>query len=213
MTCFHHRTVLDTTSPLTCHVSRRGYFCTQGQHCALLISSSTVPTVTCSAGSSVDFTYLTIPYTITKSSSISTITTFSAMAPLLQMLYRASDVSATSTSKTATTTTPTAQSHPSHAGLSVGASVGIAIGVAVFVIAVASAAVFTWLRKRRNRMKTRSNHSTGSGTRFLGNEAAKTVSQPAVELQSQAELCPSELDSRKTPGELDSNHGGLHELQ
>lgn len=131
----------------------RGYFCQGGPHCKLLVTSATVPTVSCSASSSV-VTYLSVPYTVTNASSVETISTFTAKAPMLQMLYGASDVASNATSSGSTaTSSSSAGNQGSNEGLSVGADVGIAIGVAVLVIAVACAAVFIWRRKRRQAPK------------------------------------------------------------
>lgn len=127
----------------------RGYFCQSGPHCVLTITSSTFPTVTCSAGTSL-ITYMSIPYTRSDSSSSPTVvSTFTAAAPMLQMLYRASDVPTTTTGNIAATSSH--QTQKTKDGLGVGAAVGIAIGVAIFVALIAGIVILIWTRKRRAR--------------------------------------------------------------
>lgn len=169
----------------------RGYFCQSGPHCILTITSSTFPTVTCSAGTSL-ITYMSIPYTASDSSSSRTvISTFSAVVPMLQMLYRASDVSTTTTATTAVTSS--AQTFVKH-GLGVGAAVGIAIGVALFLAVIGSAVFWVWRRKRKARQGSNVKHEL-DGHERSGSYDAKNK--------------PTEIDSGNWPRGFGRNDGSV----
>lgn len=170
----------------------RGYFCQSGPHCVLTITSSTFPTVTCSAGTSL-ITYMSIPYTTSDSpSSTTVISTFSAVVPMLQMLYRASDVSSAATSSTGVTSPE--QTQTKH-GIEVGAAVGIAIGVAVFLALIGTAVFLIWRRKHKTRQGSSVKHEL-DGYERSGFSGAKNK--------------PTEIDSTTPPRELGSNNESTH---
>jgi hypothetical protein len=116
------------------------------------MSSSTVLTAQCSGGNAVDVATPSIPYTTGWTSSIQTISTFSAYAPLLQLMYEISDIS---TATSSSTTTPSGSQEPARQGLSTGASAGIGVGVGLGVILLATAAFWFWRMKRGTRKNTK----------------------------------------------------------
>lgn len=87
----------------------RGYICESNQQrCQLLITSAvSMPTASC-ADSTSSVTYLSIPHAITEGSSVETISTLTALAPLLQMMYQASDSPTATLSGSAISTAATA---------------------------------------------------------------------------------------------------------
>lgn len=172
---------------------RRGFFCNPEQKCALSISSSTVSTAQCSDGRAVDLATLSIPYTTTESSSITTISTFFASAPLLQLMYQSSDVSTTTTSSSTTSTSSGQGTNSSGSqGLSTSASAGIGVGVGLGVVILASAAFWYW-RARQKNTKTKASDdqpdAENSQDRRVGGVEAKS---------------PSELQGHKIVPEIDS---------
>lgn len=136
---------------------------------------------------------MSIPYTASESSSSPTvISTFSAVVPMLQMLYRASDVSTTTTGSTATTSSE--QTHIKKDGLGVGAIVGIALGVAVFIAMVGIAVFVMWRRKRKARQGASVKHELDDHERSgLGDAKNK----------------PTEMDSGVSPRAFGRNDGSI----
>ncbi|KAK2607778.1 hypothetical protein N8I77_006430 [Diaporthe amygdali] len=182
-----------------------GYFCYGEQKCALSISSSTVSTLQCSDGRAVDLATLSIPYTTTQSSSVATISTFSAYAPLLQLMYQSSDISST-TSPPSTTSTSSGQETNSSGGqgLSTGASAGIGVGVGLGVIILAAAAFWFW-RVRRKNMKTAAPNHASNSENFRDSRPGGSEAKSPQELQGY--LTVPEIDSRTTLQEVPG--GGL----
>lgn len=151
-------------------------------------------TAQCSGGRAVDLTTLSIPYTTTESSSITTISTFTAHAPLLQIMYQSSDISPATTSSSSTTSTSSVQTTNSSGGqgLSTSASAGIGVGVGLGVVILAGAAFWYW-RVRQKNLKTKAS----DGRPDAGNLPDGRVG--GVETKS-----PSELQGHKTVPEIDS---------
>ncbi|KAL1877888.1 hypothetical protein Daus18300_002241 [Diaporthe australafricana] len=153
-----------------------GFFCYGDQKCAVSISSSTIATAQCSGGDAIDLATLSIPYTTTQSSSVATISTFTAIAPLLQLMYQSSDVSTASTtgsSSSSDTATSSGQ------GLSTGAAAGIGVGVGLGVVILAVAAFWFWRARRKNSRAApqdrRSNAEDFRDSRHGGSDAKKPM--------------------------------------
>lgn len=121
--------------------------------CAV-ISSSIVPVVRCSGGTTVDLSTLSVPYTTTESSSVATTTTLSAYAPLLQIMYQSSDVLTTTTSSSSSSITTTSSGQGTNSsgnqGSSTGTSASIGVSVGLGVVILATAAFYFWRIKRKN---------------------------------------------------------------
>lgn len=174
----------------------RGFFCVSEQKYALSISSSTVSTAQCSGGNAVSLTTLSIPYTTTESSSIATISTFSAYAPLLQIMYQSSDVSTTTTSSSSSTTSTSSGQGTNLSGsqgLSTGASAGIGVGVGLGLVILASAAFWYW-RARQKNTKTTASDDRSNAENFPNSRAGGVGTKS-----------PSELQGYKTVPEIDSS--------
>ncbi|KAI6092598.1 hypothetical protein F4821DRAFT_137443 [Hypoxylon rubiginosum] len=160
-----------------------GYTCDRvgAQTCSLVLTSSTnaIATVTCESGTSAAYGYLTVPFAAIDTSRIVSISTFTARAPLFQLVHQISTTSSTSTSTTSTSTTSTSTSStttssttstlsqqispPSQAvspptnssqnqGMSAGTAAGIGCGVGLCGILLGAAAFFVYrYRKRKTR--------------------------------------------------------------
>ncbi|KAK4646952.1 uncharacterized protein QC761_100190 [Podospora bellae-mahoneyi] len=78
-----------------------GYGCANinGQTCTLVVTSSTIPTVTCDGSKSQNFGFQTVP------DPEASITAFSIFAPMIQINWQSSDRPATTTSSTGTGST------------------------------------------------------------------------------------------------------------
>lgn len=78
-----------------------GYGCANinGQTCTLVVTSSTIPTVTCDGSKSQNFGFQTVP------DPEASITAFSMFAPMVQINWQSSDRPATTTSSTGTGST------------------------------------------------------------------------------------------------------------
>ncbi|KAL2018680.1 hypothetical protein VTK56DRAFT_515 [Thermocarpiscus australiensis] len=138
-----------------------------GQTCFVQAKSTTFPTVTCDAGSSNGFGFMTLPNSKVRSVNL--------YAPMIQLAWKASDLGSSSASTTSTSTTGTStsssiasnthqpQSSPessplptvtptpvsqSSNTLSTGAIAGIAIGAAALLLAIVAAAFYIWRRRR-----------------------------------------------------------------
>lgn len=174
---------------------RRGFFCYAEQKCALSISSSTVSTAQCSGGRAVDLATLSIPYTTTENSSITTISTFSAYAPLLQLMYQSSDVSTTTSSSSSTTSSSKGQGTNSSGsqGLSTGASAGIGVGVGLGVVILVGAAFWYW-RVRQKNMNTKASDERPDAGNFADGRAGGVETKSPLELQGHNTV--PEIDSR-----------------
>lgn len=132
------------------------------QTCYRYYSTGSFPTVQCSSGTSEQFSYLTVPATVTTTASASTgggsagtsvISSILVNAPLIQINWQSTDrttPTATSTSPGSASTTPSSTPTPQSDGLSRGATIGIAVAAAVVGL-VLIAAVCTWMRRRRRR--------------------------------------------------------------
>lgn len=180
---------------------RRWFFCHAGQECVLSISSSTVSTAQCSSGRAVDLTTLSIPYTTAESSSITTISTFTAHAPLLQIMYQSSDISPATTSSSSTTSTLSVQTTNSSGsqGLSTGASAGIGVGVGLGVVILATAAFWYW-RGRQNNMKTKASDDQPDAENSRDSRVGGMEARGHLELQGHSTV--SEIDSHRKVQEV-----------
>lgn len=166
----------------------------------LSISSSTIITAQCSGGEVVDLATLSIPYTTTESSSVATISTFTAYVPLLQLMYQSSDVSAT-TSPSATSTSSGEGSNSSGSqGLSTGASAGIGVGVGLGVIILAAFAFWFWRSRRKNRKRAALGHRWNAGDSRDSRPGGSDAKSP-LELQGYRTV--AEIDSRTRLQEID----------
>ncbi|KAI2622391.1 hypothetical protein GGR54DRAFT_62049 [Hypoxylon sp. NC1633] len=155
-----------------------GYSCYRGrgdQTCLGMLTSTTVPTVTCESGTSANFEYLTIPFAVPLATdSAEIISTFRAFAPLYQLIDTVSTTlssdsssSASSRSTGSLTSASSSQAIPttasdssSHAsptdstsvqGLSTGGKAGIGCGAGLGVIILGTAAFCLFRRSRRRK--------------------------------------------------------------
>ncbi|KAI0380903.1 hypothetical protein F5Y04DRAFT_256208 [Hypomontagnella monticulosa] len=146
-----------------------GYTCSLGeigQTCFAAMTTSSLPTVTCDAGTSAQFEFLTIPFAVPVSDSAKIISTFTAFAPLFQLNHQASDLPTTGQGVTSTGSKPTSSSttgdigsttslqtpptsSPESQGLSAGASAGIGVGVALGAILLGVGAFLMYRSRKR----------------------------------------------------------------
>ncbi|GAB1316491.1 Osmotin, thaumatin-like protein (Fragment) [Madurella fahalii] len=136
----------------------------RGQTCISGVRSTELPTLSCDAGSTVNFGFTTLP---NPSANVSVLNLF---APMIQLAWKESDLSslttstssATSSSGTPSNSSPTTSaatatqdaqtgSRDASNDLSIGAIAGIAVGAAVLFLAIVAAAVYVW-RRRRSQM-------------------------------------------------------------
>ncbi|KAI1378146.1 hypothetical protein F4677DRAFT_414519 [Hypoxylon crocopeplum] len=178
-----------------------GYTCYQGgygQTCSAVLTSTTVPTVTCESGTSAHFQYLTIPFAVAAADSAEIISTFTAYAPLFQLVDEVSSTFSSGSSpltsslsiSSSASVSPPAEVLPtgsaSAQGLSTGAKAGIGCGVGLGVILFGTMAFFLFRSRRQN---NRGNDGGNDGE-------IKTDPYPPM---------PSEM-SAGLPAELEAHH-------
>ncbi|KAI1769039.1 hypothetical protein GGR53DRAFT_461829 [Hypoxylon sp. FL1150] len=135
--------------------------------CALVLTSATdaIPTVTCESGTSAAYDYLTVPFAAIDTSRIVSISTFTVLAPLFQLVHQISTSPSTSTSTSTSTTvatstssqqnllpsqTATPSANPSEAqGLSTGAKAGIGCGIGLGAIILGAVAFYVCRYRKR----------------------------------------------------------------
>lgn len=144
-------------------------------------------------------------------------TSFSLMAPLIQLLYQSSDLISTAVPSSASSSQATASSTEPN-GLSTGAKAGIGVGVALAVILVGTIGVAWWLKIRRGKKSVPDGAVPGGlseGEEKQGPAELQgmhsTLLDPKV-LDKPAELqvfhTPVELQALNEPAELapETNH-------
>ncbi|KXX78369.1 hypothetical protein MMYC01_206018 [Madurella mycetomatis] len=133
----------------------------RGQTCVMGVRSTELPTLSCDAGSTVNFGFTTLP---NPSAGVSVLNLF---APMIQLAWKESDLSTITAGTSPTTsssgslsnsspTTSIAGSAPdsqtdgsgASSNLSTGAIAGIAVGAAALFLAVVAAAFYVWYRRR-----------------------------------------------------------------
>lgn len=192
-------------------MSHRGYFCKDQHTCVLTITSSTLHMATCVSGVSggvIGSSYLTVPYTTITDNYTERVSTYSVLAPMIQLLYQSSDISTialSSASSQATSSSIQAQ------GLSTGAKAGIGVGVALAVIIAATIGVSLWWAKSRRGRKSVPDNQRASAEVFLGELAEGEAKQGPVELQGFNKPAELDLEAKQGPVEL-QGHNKLAEL-
>ncbi|KAL1878127.1 hypothetical protein VTK73DRAFT_8007 [Phialemonium thermophilum] len=135
------------------------------QTCVQVVSTGSLPTVQCSSGTSLAYSFITLPATVTSpvtvgATRVSTATVVlsrvTVLAPLIQLVHRAVDLSSTSSTgsvqPSATTTRHPSSSSVSLGGLSTGAAAGIGVGVGLAVVlAIVALAWFVVAGRRKKR--------------------------------------------------------------
>ncbi|KAI2621238.1 hypothetical protein GGR54DRAFT_639371 [Hypoxylon sp. NC1633] len=183
-----------------------GYDCYHGGHgqtCFALLTSTTIPTVTCESGTSAHFQYLTLPHAAA-SDIARTISTYSAYAPLFQLVDEiSSTLSSDSSSSTSSLPSSPASSTGSSAaqGLSTGAKAGIGCGVAFGVILLGTAAFFLFRRRMKRNGGNSGGYDTETKTNMLPTGPAELGKGLPIELGAD----PAEF--RIGPAELEANRG------
>ncbi|KAI2639727.1 hypothetical protein GGS26DRAFT_281364 [Hypomontagnella submonticulosa] len=179
------------------------------------MTSASLPTVTCDAGTSAQFEFLTIPFAVPISNSAKIISTFTAYAPLFQLNHRASDLPATAQGVTSTGTSPTSStttsdtasttslqtsptSSPESQGLSVGAQAGIGVGVALGVILLGVGAFLMYRSRKR-----RAAYELGGPLPL----SKKDETIPIAELQSHGPMMNMGVGAQREVAELEDPHG------
>lgn len=190
-------------------MSHRGYFCDDQHTCVSGISSSAFHIASCAAsslsGGSVGFVtsaYMTVPYTTTTDGYKVSISTYSVLAPMIQLLYQSSDIPPTSSSSAGSQATASVQAH----GLSTGAKAGIGVGVSLAVIIAATIGISLWWAKRRRGRKSIPDDQRAESKGFIGEPAEEKAIQGPVELQGLNH--PAELDpeAKQSPVELQGHN-------
>lgn len=125
----------------------RGYFCDNQHTCVSGISSSTFHIASCAAssvsGGSVGFVtsvYMTVLCTITTDGYRVSISTYSVLALMIQLLYQSSDIPPESSSSASIRATASIQA----LGLSTRAKAGVGVGLSLAVINAATIGVSLW---------------------------------------------------------------------
>ncbi|KAI0023120.1 hypothetical protein F4780DRAFT_777242 [Xylariomycetidae sp. FL0641] len=174
-----------------------GYACTTyglgQQTCAVNLSSTVVPKATCESGATASLTTQTIPFAMldTEADSTVTIDTFTAYAPLFQLVYQSSDISPPTSSLGAASVASTGDisgsmspqpsaSEPQRQSRSTGAQAGIGVGVALGVVLLAAISFCALRVRRRHRsaLAELHGHPVAAGT------AGAVNTKPPVELQA-----------------------------
>ncbi|KAI4870763.1 hypothetical protein F4820DRAFT_143955 [Hypoxylon rubiginosum] len=207
-----------------------GYTCAHDvysvQTCSMMLTSSadTIPTVTCESGTSADLGYITVPLVITTGVEFATtINTFTALAPLFQLVHQISTSPSDTSSPTSSAASapprqsvsssqPVSSSRPVSSpqasstsssqiqGLSPGASAGIGCGVGLGVILLGAVA-FCVFRSRRRKAESSETKTTElpAYTRVADTKTAELHAYtPAVEMRTD-----------RDPVELETYHGGM----
>ncbi|KAE9369984.1 hypothetical protein N431DRAFT_345662 [Stipitochalara longipes BDJ] len=191
------------------------YACTNNQPnvntCQFVVSSTSVPVMTCHSGTTTDFSYLQVPFTVSNTAE----PTFTLYAPLIQINWQSSDLLPSSSLSSVITPSSAGQS-PSYnatpsaakAGLPTGAIVGIAIGASL--VALALTILLFLLRKKPNAKYGLAEQYSPTGLYELngaGNKAAMGQSYPVSEISAEKEIPPAEIYSppaRDPRAELDA---------
>jgi hypothetical protein len=139
------------------------------QTCYKYIRSGSFPTVQCASGSSNEFSYVTMPQTVTAtpentatgavvSPTVVAISQILVYAPLIQLNFQSTDIGSSTTSTgndiTTSTLTSTFTGNPNpgstSGGLTTGAQAGIGVACGIIGLLLIGALVW-WLRKRSQR--------------------------------------------------------------
>ncbi|KAK4149950.1 hypothetical protein C8A00DRAFT_18438 [Chaetomidium leptoderma] len=226
-----------------------GFACTNrnGNTCIAVISTdapvqTTVATAMCSGSEMVNLAPATFPDIITTTATASSggaiavqtaTRSMVLLAPMFQLNYQSSDISAasSSSSSSAASTTPTDRTSSStdsassdttlptpasQGGLSTGAMVGVGVGAALGGILLGILAVVLFLRKRKRTESAAAGHDRAGGPQTqpqyyaaepVQKDAQYWIGAPPVELHQHQRV--AELDDHQRP-ELPAESDGVH---
>lgn len=132
-----------------------GFECSRvgdSQTCISRQTTGTFTSVTCEAGATASSSTKAVPFAASGTSSTATISTMAFVAPLIQMVMQATDLTPTSseTGIFVSTYTPSASSSGQ---LSQGAVAGVAVGATLVAVALIGGLMFMLCRSRRKRRR------------------------------------------------------------
>jgi len=143
---FSNVTIPDVYSGFEC--SRNG----DSQTCVSRQTAGTFTSVTCEAGATASASTKAVPFAAPDISSTATISTMAFVAPLIQMVMQATDLTPVSSQTGMSTIFPSSASSSS-APLSQGEVAGIAVGATLVAVALIGGLVFMLCRGRRKRRR------------------------------------------------------------